>query len=282
MNRTLRPTIVGIAGLLALITGLNAQTTTAPATSSMPAPAAAPAAAPAPAAPAVTVTVTPTFVNQYMFRGNRLGGPSFEPSVELDSGNFAVGVWSNFPITDKVPGQSDPEIDPYGSYTLTVNESLSVAPGFTWYNYPRADTSNGFYKSTFEPNIALNYTVSGVKIQPKFYYDLILKGPTYELNLSAATPLKAIGSELDWVATAGTYIIRDAAKGADPRVKNWGNYYLVGVSMPFTINSASKVIVGVSYTKGSENFFKQGSFPKSENTAAVGRGVVSLAYAYTF
>ena len=40
-----------------------------------------------------SVVVTPAFVNQYMFRGVRLGGPSFEPSVEIDSGNFALGVW---------------------------------------------------------------------------------------------------------------------------------------------------------------------------------------------
>ena len=280
MNNLLCTKVFGVFALAALVSCLNAQT--APATPASSTPAAPAAAAPAPAAPSVSVTVTPAFASQYMFRGARLGGPSFEPTVELDSGNFAVGVWSNFPMKDKVFGQSDPEIDPYGSYTLTLSDSLSVAPGFTWYNYPNADTSNGFYKSTFEPNIALNYTVAGVKFQPKFYYDVVLKGPTYELNISAATPLKEIGSEIDWIATAGTFIIRDAAKGADPSVKNWGNYYLVGASMPFAINSASKVIIGVAYTKGSDNFLKQGSFPRVENTAAVGRGVITLSYAYTF
>jgi hypothetical protein len=117
--------------------------------------------------PATSVVLTPAFVNQYMFRGSRLGGPSFEPNLEVDSGNLALGVWTNFPMKDRVPGQSAPEIDPYGSYTLAVNDVFSVQPGFTWYNYPNADTSNGFFKSTFEPNIALNYTVSGVKFTPK-------------------------------------------------------------------------------------------------------------------
>ena len=229
-----------------------------------------------------SVVVTPAFVNQYMFRGARLGGPSFEPSVEIDSGNFALGVWSNFPIKDKVPGQSDPEIDPYGSYTFTVNESVSIAPGFTWYNYPNADTNNGFFKSTFEPNIALNYTVAGLKLTPKLYYDLVLKGPTYEFTAAYAIPLKDLGSELDWIATAGTFKIDDAAKGASPSVKNWGDYYLFGVSLPFAITKESKLTVGFAYTKGSGNFLKAGSTPKVENTAAVGRGVVTLSYAYTF
>lgn len=232
--------------------------------------------------PSTSVVLTPAFVNQYMFRGSRLGGPSFEPNVEVDSGNLALGVWTNFPMKDKVLGQSDPEIDPYGSYTLTVNDAFSVQPGFTWYNYPNADTSNGFFKSTFEPNIALNYTIKGVKLTPKFYYDLVLKGPTYEFTIAYAIPLKDAGTELDWTLVGGTFKIDDAVKGADPAVKNWGNYYSVGVAAPFTINAKSKLIVGVAYVKGSDNFLKAGSFPKMENTAAVGRGVVTLSYAYTF
>jgi hypothetical protein len=280
MKMFLRPLSVGVLALLTLVNCLHAQTTPAPATATTPAPAAPSAAEPA--APAVSVVVTPAFVNQYMFRGARLGGPSFEPSVEVDSGNLALGIWTNFPIQDKVPGQSDPEIDPYGSYTFTVNESVSIAPGFTWYNYPNADPNNGFYKSTFEPNIALNYTAAGVKLTPKLYYDLVLKGPTYEFNVAAAIPLINLGTELDWTATVGTFKVDDFAKGADPSVKNWGDYYLIGVSLPFAITKESKLTVGFAYTKGCGNFLKAGRPPKVENTAAVGRGVVTLSYACTF
>ncbi len=242
---------------------------------------AAPAAA-APAAPSVSVIVAPAFVSQYMFRGSRLGGPSFEPYVEVDYENLAVGVWTNFPLKDKVPGQSDPEIDPYASYKIAINDSLNVQPGFTWYNYPNADESNGFFKSTFEPNIALNYTVAGVTLTPKFYYDVVLKGPTYEFNVAYAVPLKDIGSELDFAGTVGTFITRDSVKGADPRFKNWGDYYLIGVSMPFQLTKEMKLTVGIAYTKGSNNFLKQGSDPKFVNTGAVGRGVASISLAYTF
>jgi uncharacterized protein (TIGR02001 family) len=229
-----------------------------------------------------SVVTTASVVNQYMFRGVRLGGTSFQPSVEFDSGNFAAGVWVNTPLANKVPGQSDPEVDPYASYTMTVSDAISVAPGFTWYNYPRADTNNGFFKSTFEPNLAVNVTVAGVKFTPKYYYDMVLKGPTYEITAAYAIPLKDAGTELDWTATAGTFIIRDAAKGAIPGVKNWGDYYLIGVSAPFTINKASKLVVGIAYTKGTGNYFKQGNSPKGVNTSAVGRGVATISYVYTF
>lgn len=278
MKIRLRPLSVGLLALLVLVNCLQAQI--APAAATTPAPAAPSAVGPA--APGVSVVLMPAIASQYMFRGARLGGLSFEPMIEVDSGNFAVGVWGNFPLKDKVAGQSDPEIDPYGSYTITVNDSLSVAPAFTWYNYPSADTRNGFYRSRFEPNIAFNYTVCGIRFTPKFYYDVVLKGPTYEFNIAAALPLKALGTELDWNATAGTFIVRDAANGANPAVKSWGNYYLLGVSAPFAISYASKLILGVAYTKGSGNFLKAGSTPKVENTAAVGRGIVTINYSYTF
>lgn len=282
MKKLLRPKSVRVVALLTLAHFLQAQT--APVAPAASAPAAPAAAAPAAAAPASSVSVvfTPAVVSQYMFRGVRLGGLSFEPAIEVDAGNLALGVWSNFPLADKVPGQSDPEIDPYGSYSITVNDSVSIAPGFTWYNYPNADTSNGFYKSTFEPNIALNYTAGPVKFTPKLYYDLILKGPTYELTVAYTTPLKDIGSELDWTAVGGTYDITDAAKGANPAVKNWGDYYLIGVAMPFTVGKSGKLSIGYAYTKGSSNFFKAGSTPQVENTAALGRGVATVSYAYTF
>ena len=240
---------------------------------------ATPAPAPAPeAAPTSSWVVTAPFVSQYMFRGVRLGGPSFEPSVEFDSGNLALGVWTNFPISDKVVGQSDPEIDPYGSYTFTINDASSLALGFTWYNYPAADESNGFYKSTFEPSVAFNYTVAGIKFTPKIYYDMVLKGPTYELNAAFALPLKDLGTELDFLATVGTFIWDDSIKGATPDIKNYG----VGVTAPIAISANSKILVGIAYTKGGNNYFKQSGSPKSENTAAVGRGVVTLGYTVTF
>jgi uncharacterized protein (TIGR02001 family) len=236
----------------------------------------------APAAPAVSVVLTPSLVSQYMFRGQRLGGLSFEPSVEVDYDNIALGVWSNFPVESKVVGVSDPEFDFYGSYTTTINAQSSVVLGFTYYYYPSAFTNAGSYRSTFEPSIAFNYTVAGIKLTPKVYYDFVLDGPTYELTAAYALPLKEIGTELDFTATGGTYIIRDALKDSSPKAKAWGDYWLVGVSAPYQLTKDSKLSIGVAYTKGSDAFVKVTGTPRTPNTAAVGRGVVTLSYAYTF
>jgi uncharacterized protein (TIGR02001 family) len=245
--------------------------------------------APAPAAPVVAEattgswTFTPAVASQYMFRGARLSGPSFEPTLEYDCGSLAVGVWGNIPLKDKVVGQSDPEFDFYGSYTFdVVKDTMSLAPGVTIYTYPNAKKANGFYQVTFEPNLALNYTFGAVKFTPKIYYDFVLKGPTAELTAAFAVPLKDLGTELDFTGTYGTFKWTSAAASTTPDVKNWGDYYLVGVAAPYQINKESKLTLGFAYTKGSSNFFKQGTAGKVANSGAVGRGVVTIAYAYTF
>jgi uncharacterized protein (TIGR02001 family) len=250
------------------------------------APAPATVAAPAPALPSWTVTATPAYVSTYMFRGVRLGGQSFQPAVEADEGNAAIGVWSSFPANHaaKVAGQSDPEIDPYGTYTFPVTSDFSVEPGFTWYTYPKAPTNQGFFRETFEPNVALNYTVYGVKLQPKFYDDVVQRTQTYEFNLTYTVPLKSVGSELDFTGTDGTYHGTNGVNvpSGTQKFKTWGDYWLAGVSAPIQINKASKLVVGWAYTKGSDSDIKQGFHAKIPNPAAVGRGVLSLSYAWTF
>jgi uncharacterized protein (TIGR02001 family) len=239
-------------------------------------------AAPAPAAPSLGFTFTPSFVSQYMFRGVRLGGAAFQPTLEAAYGDYTLGIWASTPVKDKVPGVSDPEIDFYGSYTAKINDATTFVTGFTWYTYPDANKSAGFYKSTFEPSIALNYTVGGLKLTPKLYYDFILDGLTAEVTAFYAVPMKDLGSELDFTATWGTYKWDEAAENTTPAIKNWGDYWSVGVAMPFQVSTTSKITVGFAYVKGDANYLKQGRLPRTENTAAVGRGVVSLAYSISF
>lgn len=238
--------------------------------------------APAPAAPSVSFTATGAVVSQYMFRGQRLNGAGFQPTIEMAAGDFTAGIWGNFVLDDKVPDSSDPEIDLYGSYTMTLGKDLTLVPGITAYIYPKAPTSAGFYRSTFEPSVALNYTVEGVKLTPKIYYDTVLKGATYEFTAAYAVPLKDIGSELGFTATAGTYKLTEFANNTTPNVKAWGDYWLVGVSMPFQLDKNSKLSLGFAYTEGRNAFTKQGGLPKSNNTLAVGRGVATISYALSF
>ncbi len=56
----------------------------------------------------------------------------------------------------------------------------------------------------------------------------------------------------------------------------------MGVSSPYQVSKDAKLVVGYAYTQGTGNYYKQGTDPKSENSAAVGRGVVTLSYSVSF
>lgn len=258
--------------LLALTAGLGAAAIRPPAQ-----------AAAAPAAPSISVTATVSAVSQYMFRGLRLSDGGLQPSVEVSAGNLVLGAWASVPFDgDKVPDSSDPEIDFYGAYNLALEDGLTLTPGFTLYHYPKAPTNAGFYRNTFEPNIALSWIVDGVKLTPKVYYDVVLKGPTYELTAFYALPLKGLGSELDFTLTYGGYKWKDTANDASPDVKAWGQYWLAGVAAPFQLTPTSKLTVGFAYTEGTKAYTKAGSFGKVPNSLALGRGVATVSYSLSF
>ncbi len=235
------------------------------------------------APPDVTVTATVAAVSTYMFRGLRLSDGGLQPQVEVAAGNLIVGAWGNVPVDGgKVPDSSDPEIDLYGVYNVTLEGGLTLTPGFTLYHYPKAPTNAGFYRNTFEPSLALSYIVDGVKLTPKVYYDVVLKGPTYELTAFYALPLTRIGSELDFTATYGSYKWKDTANDASPDVKAWGQYWLLGVAAPFQVSPTSRITLGFAYTEGRKAFTKAGTFGQVPNSLAVGRGVATVSYTRTF
>jgi len=249
-------------------TAARAQTATAP--------------APAPEAASLSASVTASYVNQYMFRGERLAGPSFQPEADLSFGNCAIGLWASYPLADKDALQADPELDFYGSYDFPINDRVSITPGFALYDYPNAATSAGFFRSTFEPSLAVNYTLDGVKFTPKFYYDVVYRGPTYELNVTYALPLKTLGTELDFTGSVGSVDLRNLINGANPPVRYWDNYWLVGVAAPFSIGRHSKLTLGIAYTRGTDAYVKEGAPPKQPDPLAAGRGVETISYIYTF
>lgn len=227
-------------------------------------------------------TLTPAYVSQYFFRGARLAGDCLQPAVDYTTGPLSVGVWSSFALADHVGGDADPEVDFYGAYTYSFrDDTVGIVPGFTLYTYPDADRANGLYRVTFEPSLAVNYTTHGVRFTPKLYYDTVLEGATWELSAAFAVPLTALGTELDFTATAGTFRLGNVAADTDPAVKNWGDYWLLGVAVPVQVNARTKVTLGLTYSDGGNNYYKQGTDPREANASVVGRLFVSLGCAIT-
>ncbi|HTO03081.1 MAG TPA: hypothetical protein VL069_05230, partial [Opitutus sp.] len=156
--------------------------------------------------------------------------------------------------------------------------SFSIVPGAYLYTYPDAEPDHGVHRVTLEPSLGAIFTVSGIQFTPKVYYDVMLKGATYEVTAAAALPLTSLGTELDFTATAGTFKLSDATEHATPAVKNWGDYWMLGVAVPVQVSLRSKVTAAVTYSEGRNNFFKQGTLPRSRNENARGRTAVTLTY----
>jgi uncharacterized protein (TIGR02001 family) len=232
---------------------------------------------------APTVAVNVSTVSQYMFRGQRLGGLSLQPSVELGgmmSGALSLGVWASKPLSNRVDGVSDPEFDFYGSYTSTLAEGLTLVPGFTYYYYP--NLLNTVHKATFEPSLALNYSIGALKLTPKVYYDLTLKGPTWELTATQSVAIASLGVTVDLTGTLGSYLITDVVKNGSPKTKNWGDYCSFGASVPIQLSANSKLSFGYAYHIGWDNKFKTGSDGQVTNPLQAERGVGSVNYSFSF
>ena len=191
-------------------------------------------------------------------------------------------MWSSFALEDRIGGDSDPEIDLYGSYIFSnASGSFSIVPGFYLYTYPDAEPDDGVHRATFEPSVGAIFTVAGIQFTPKVYYDVMLKGATYEVTAAVALPLTSLGTELDLSATAGTFKLSDATERTTPAVKNWGDYWMLGLAVPVQISARSKVVAAISYSEGRNNFFKQGTLPRERNENARGATAVTLTYSIT-
>ena len=227
-------------------------------------------------------TLTSMLVSDYLFRGQRLGGLSLQPGFDLNTGESLAGISANFPVKDKVADQSDPEFDVYASHSCSLRDEWRLIPGFTFYVYPNAPTRAGYYRSIFEPSLALSYTVAGVRITSTCYYDFARKGPTFELASALALPLKTLGTELDLAASVGDYRLRDGFKNAAPEKKLSGNYWSLGASVPFQITSTSNIRIGISYSAGFNSHIKQGAAPRTGNPLAARRAIAQVGYSLSF
>ena len=227
-------------------------------------------------------TVSPTLTSQYIFRGVKLADSSFQPWVDYTAGPLSIGVWASAALEDRVAGDSDPELDLYGAYTFSSRAgAFSFVPGFYLYTYPDARSEIGLYSTTLEPSLAVVFTAEGIQFTPKLYYDLMLRGATYEITAAIALPLTRLGTELDFTATAGTFKSSDVTHAAAPEVKNWGDYWSFGVAVPVQISVRSKLTLAVLYSEGRNNYYKQGQAPREQNEGAGRHTSVTLGYSIT-
>lgn len=181
-----------------------------------------------------SVTLDFPYASKYVFRGAQLAKQSLQPSVELSTGNFTAGIWTNQPITDN----TDNEIDFYAGYSVPLNDAWKFDTGLTLYYYPELNTGGGADATTWEPYIGFVGSVGGVSPGIYFFYDATLKVFTWQGQVGYSIALEPAGASLDFSANLAR---------VDPNSGSGYTYYSLGMSVPFKISEKGTFTIGVNY-----------------------------------
>lgn len=81
------------------------------------------------------VDISVDLMSRYIWRGLNLGGssPSIQPNIEYNNGNFTVGAWGAYSMSQAITSQ---EADLYISYTIADKVNFTL----TDYFFPKEDT----------------------------------------------------------------------------------------------------------------------------------------------
>ncbi|MDA3823407.1 MAG: hypothetical protein PF450_12465 [Bacteroidales bacterium] len=157
--------------------------------------------------PSSSFDVGADLVSNYIWRGSKFGtGPAVQPYVEFSAGNFALGSWGSFGITDN----ESPEADLYLSYGFDFGLSIGVTdyyfPGSDYFDYSTASGSHGF-------EVNLGYELGNLSIGANY---MLNEAPTagtaggdmyFELGYSFEAVSLFVGGGDGWHTSTGDFAI---------------------------------------------------------------------------
>lgn len=189
------------------------------------------------------VTFTPgvDYYSTYIFRGVAFSGPSIQPYVEFEAGNFTFGGWGSQGF------DGFQEMDLYASYSFDFGLSI----GFTDYYYPGSDyfsgdshafeINTGFETGGFslKGNMVLNEAADAGSAGGDLYF---------EAGFSVGPADLFIGAGDGWHTASGDFGLVNIGLGASREIKITDSF-----SIPLTgaliLNPDSEqfyIVVGVS------------------------------------
>lgn len=196
--------------------------------------------------PAYTVTTDFTYTSEYVFRGQKQSNAAFQASAEVGYKEIYGGVWTSQPLRSAETN----EVDLYIGYGFPLSNDWKIDTGLTSYNYPETvvNTKTGF--STYESYLGLTGgNFAGFTPSVYGYYDWKLDNYTVQASVGYSLPIKQIGTSLDFAATYGY----TANTGAYLSNKAPGNYWGVGVTVPYKLAPNATLTGGLQYAGNDEN-----------------------------
>ena len=161
-------------------------------------------------------SISADVVNQYIWRGQDLGGTSFQPTLGIGCGGFSLSAWGSTGLTNP---EDTKEFDITASYTIG---GLTVGITDYWFN-SGLDERNRYFRynahstnHVFEANIGYDFKVLNVQRYTNFAgNDGANKSGkrAYSSYAEVNVPFAFGGAE--WTATAGCVPYATTFYGAD-------------------------------------------------------------------
>jgi uncharacterized protein (TIGR02001 family) len=179
------------------------------------------------------------FESEYIFRGVKYAGNSFESSVDVGLYDFYAGVWTTQPTEGRAPFGHESEWNFYAGYGFEVSSLISLDVGATLYYFPETDG-----ETTFEPYVGAAFDVF---LSPAVYvyYDIDLKYWTFEASAGYSLPLGDFAS-LDLGGFLGTAV-------GDGDDDSWV-YYGATADIVYSLNEATTFSIGARYSNTDRDF----------------------------
>ncbi len=188
-------------------------------------------------------------VSNYIWRGSKFGtGPAVQPYVEFSAGNFALGSWGSFGITDN----ESPEADLYLSYGFDFGLSIGITdyyfPGSDYFDYSTASGSHGF-------EVNLGYEVGGFSLGGNYMLNEAPGAGTvggdmyFELGYSLESVSLFVGGGDGWHTSTGDFALTNIGLSVSKELEMTETFSLP-LSGAVILNPETEqfyVVVGVSF-----------------------------------
>ncbi|MEX0945302.1 MAG: TorF family putative porin [Balneolaceae bacterium] len=194
------------------------------------------------AAQEVTLTPGVDFYSTYVFRGVAFSGPSIQPYVEFEAGNFTFGGWGSQGY------DGFQEMDLYASYSFDFGLSI----GLTDYYYPGSEYFDG-ESHAFEINtgieisnfsLAANMVLNEASGAGSAGEDLY-----FEAGLTVGSADLFVGAGDGWHSSDGEFNLVNVGIGTSKEIK-LTEYFSLPLSGALILNPDSEqfyIVVGVSF-----------------------------------
>jgi uncharacterized protein (TIGR02001 family) len=191
-----------------------------------------------------SITSDFTYSSEYIFRGMERAGNAFQPSVELTTSDFNLGLWTDEPITK----HENDELDLYAGYDYHVNSAVKLEAVATYYWYPEAKPSLSQTKYSYEGGLGATYSIAGFSPNLYYYHDFRLHSDTVQGAVGYSLPLGVMDLSLDSNIFVGNVNLRDRMPDAfGPRSKDTYTYYGIDLSIPYKLSRTATFKIGGHY-----------------------------------